>query len=382
MALFVPTSNAGVSYYRMWTWAVAAHRQRAMNVNCLWWKKDQNETHPWEVDIEDPRYRSRIVGEIWAHFQKADVVVFQMVHTQAALDLFLAMKEASAARGGKVPVLVEIDDNMLSTADYNPASSVYGPGSYFRDVAVKQFRAADGLIVSTPYLKEVYSELNKNIEVVQNSLDFKVWRGLKRAKRPGIRIGWAGGASHEGDLKIVEPVVHNILKKYRDVRFSFVHGIPDFLRGIPRVECVTHFSRIDKYPAFLAARGWDIGIAPLVDNAFNRGKSNLRWLEYAGLGIPCVASNVGHFKETLKNGVDAYLANSNEDFEAYLSRLIERRSERTAMGARANDRARRDFNTDVSVFDYEQILRRFASRGQVVPVEDPEYAQSNKEAVA
>lgn len=386
--LFVPTSNSGVSFYRFWNFSVAANRTRAMLANVLWWQKDLNEIHPWETEISEPGHGARIINEIWERFLWADVVVFQMVHTHAALDIFLSMKEAAAdakipelreKRGiphrGPTPVVVEIDDNMLSTADYNPASAVYGPGSAFRDIAVSQFKAADAMIVSTPYLKDLYSDLNDSIEVVPNCLDFKIWGNLRKKKRDGIRIGWAGGASHEGDLKIIELVVHNILKKHKEARFVFVHGIPKFLRNIPRVECVDKFSRVDKYPAFLAQRGFDIGIAPLMDNAFNRGKSNLRWLEYAGLGIPCVASNVGHFKETLRHGEDALLADTPEDFEAHLSRLIENKSERKAMGQRAYRRAAKDFNTDAEVFRYAEILKGIADRGQIRPIEQPEYAQ-------
>jgi len=377
--LYIPTSNAGVSYYRMWSWNVAAHRNRAYLSHMPWFKYDQTENHPWEMDIEDPAHRTRIFNELWDHFRKADVVVMGMVHTPAALDMFLSMKEASAHLGGKVPICVEIDDNMLSTADYNPAAPFYDPGTPFRRLAVEQFKAADAMIVSTNYLKEVYSDLNENISVVHNSLDFKVWdRVQKRGRKGQIRIGWMGGASHNEDLRIIQPVVKNILAKYSNVRFVFVHGIPDFLKGIRGVECVKKFTRIDKYPHFLGSLGFDIGLAPLVDNAFNRGKSNLRWLEYAGMRVPCVASNVGHFAETLVNGKDALLADTPDGFQAALESLITDRAKRRQIGNAAYERARQDFNVDRNVFAYEKILREIVSRGQVKKIETPEYAQQVK----
>ena len=368
----IPTANSGVSYYRLWAWAEAAHRNRAMHVECLWFKYAATETAAWEVDIIDPEFRPRIMGEINAKVRMADVVIMGMVHTPAALNLFLSIKEAYP----NIPVVAEIDDNMLSTADYNPASNFYGPGSQFRDVAVQQFKAADAMIVSTAYLKEVYGDLNENVHVVENSLDFKIWDRLQVKHKPGqIRIGWAGGASHSEDLRIVEPVIKNILAKYRNVRFVFIHGAPSFLKGIPGVEIVPRFSRIDKYPGFLASRGFDIGIAPLVDNAFNRGKSNLRWLEYAGMRVPCVASNVGHFKETLRPGHDALLADGPEDFQLSLEVLIGNRDIRRRMGNNAYERAKNDFNTDKNVFAYRDILRTIVDGGQVNPIVQPEYAQ-------
>lgn len=376
--LFIPTSNSGVGYYRSWLWAVAAHRNRAFYADCLWYTYEALETASWEVDILDPAHNARIMNEMNAKVRMADVVIMGMVHTPAALNTFLAIKEAYP----HIPVVAEIDDNILSTADYNPAAPFYDPGSRFRAVAVQQFKAADAMIVSTANLAEVYGEMNANCHVLHNSLDFKVWNKVQRKTKAGIvRIGWAGGASHTEDLRIIEPVVRMILNKHSNVRFTFVHGIPEFLKGIKGVECVSKFARIDKYPKFLGDRGFDIGIAPLVDNAFNRGKSNLRWLEYAGMRIPCVASNVGHFRETLTSGGDALLADDPQQFALHLDALIRNKDLRRRLGNAAYERARKDFNVDKNVFALEEILRAIVAKGQVNKIERAEY-ESPVEATA
>ena len=354
----------------MWSWAVAAHRNRAMLVNMPWFQYSQTETSPWEVDITEPQYYARIMNEINAHVQKADVVVFQMVHTPAALNLFLTIKEAYP----HIPVVAEIDDNILSTPEYNPANPYYSPGAQFRDLAVQQFRAADAMIVSTPYLRDLYSDLNPNVHVVENSTDFKVWDKVKRKEHSGVRIGWAGGASHAEDLRIVEPVIRKTLENHKNARFVIVHGIPDFLKEIDRVDGVQKWSRIDKYPKFLGERGFDIGMAPLVDNAFNRGKSNLRWLEYGSMRVPCVASDVGHFAETIRNGVDGILCRDEKDWLDAFSHLIAHKTDRRRIGNAAYERIRKDFNTDTNVFAYESILRGIVEKGQVNRIEMPEYA--------
>lgn len=370
--LFVPTSNSGVGYYRSWLWAVAAHRNRAFFAECLWYKYDATDTAMWEADIVDPHFSARILNELNAKVRMADVVIFQMIHTAPALNLFLSVKEAYP----HIPVLAEIDDNMLSTAEYNPAAPFYDPGSKYRSLAVQQFKAADAILCSTANLAEVYSELNPNTHVIHNSLDFKVWDRVQKKNKAGIvRIGWAGGASHVEDLRIIEPVVRNILAKHKNARFTFVHGIPEFLKGIRGVECVSKFARIDKYPKFLGDRGFDIGIAPLVDNAFNRGKSNLRWLEYAGMRVPCVASNVGHFKETLNSGTDVLLADDTAQFELHLDALITNKTLRRRLGNAAYERARKDFNIDRNVFALEEILRGIVNKGPVNTIEAPEYDQ-------
>ena len=367
-ALFISTSNAGVGYWRVWSWVLAAQRNKAMFAHAPWYEKGLNETHPWEVDVMDPYYKHRILDELNDHAKKANVVVMQMAHTPAALNMFLSLKETY-----KIPVVAEIDDNMISTADYNPANPFYSQGEDFRKIAIDQFKAADAMIVSTPYLREVYSEFCYYIEVVPNAIDFKVWDNLKRRDTKGqVRIGWAGGASHNEDLKLIEPAMRNILAKYKNVRFVFVHGIPNFLKNIDGVECIQRFERIDRYPQYLASRRLDIGLAPLVDNAFNRGKSNLRWLEYSALKVPTVASNVGHFKQTIKDHYDGLLVEPDE-WESALVELIENEDRRRWIGKHAYRRVRTDFNIDKEVFYYAKVLKEIVDRGLTKKIEEADY---------
>jgi processive 1,2-diacylglycerol beta-glucosyltransferase len=400
-ALFISCSNAGVAFWRMQSFVSAAHRVKAGFFLMPWWDKSLTSTHPWEVDLEDPLYKRRIHDELWDHAQKADVIVFQMVHTPAALETIRGLQSAlsrcrcghfmghhqneSGPCGGegcrcsgavfksRTPIVSEIDDNILSTPTYNPADSVYQPGSMFRSIAVEQFKMSDAMVVSTPYLQEVYGEFCENIQVVPNSLDFRIWDNLKHRRNTDlVRIGWAGGASHEDDLRIIEPVVRKTLEAHRNVRFCFVHGIPEFFKDVERIEAFHQFTRIDRYPQFLASRGFDIGLAPLVDNAFNRAKSNLRWLEYAGLKVPCVASNVGHFAETIRNGVDGVLCSDEYEWTSALNDLILNPVTRKSIGTAANRRARKDFNVDSTVHHYAKILQEIVDKGPVVKIDNPE----------
>lgn len=358
--LFIPTANSGITYWRMFNFAQAMNRQGIAEADFLWWQKDLNEIHPWQYQVTEAVTKHAILGEMNHCVQNADVVIMGMVHTRAALETFYAIKDAYPDK----PVLADIDDNILSTPTYNPADAFYHPGSMFRGVAVDQFKAADGIICSTPYLAELYSDFGDTY-VVTNAIDRRAWQNLKRKNKPGIRIGWAGGASHDEDLAILKPAVDAVLKARPEAKFVFVHGIPAFFKNRDGVECVHRFARIDKYPAFLAAMDFDIGLAPLVDNAFNRGKSNLRWLEYSALGIPTVASRVGHFAETIQDSQDGLLADSPEAFTAAILRLVEDRELRRNMGATAKARIDADFDADKTAAAYVEVLRGIIERGPV-----------------
>lgn len=359
--LWIPCMNSGVTYWRMYLPCLAGIRNRTIDGRLLWWQKDLNTNHPWQTDVTSNQFRARILGELEAGIRIADVAVMGLTHTMAGLTTMMGLRECY----GK-PVVVEADDNVLSCPTYNPASAFYKPDSPIRKIAVAQLREADAVIVSTPYLKEVYSEFNDHIYVVPNSIDFEVWGKASRKHNKGkITIGWMGGATHEADLEIAIPAIKELTAKYPQVEFYFLHGASKAIRGIKGVRINNKFARIDQYAKYVAAAGFDIGMAPLVDNAFNRAKSNLRWLEYSALGIPCVASNVGHFAETIHDGSDGMLCDTPDDFTNALESLVVDKCKRRMMGAEAKERVFKDFNIDRTSAKYGEILKEIRDRGQI-----------------
>lgn len=370
--LFIPTQNSGVTWWRFYNFVNAAFYERAMDAHLMWWQKNLNEIHPWQIDLMTAEYRARILNEMDANVRKADVVVMGMIHTNAGLDMMMGIREMYG-----LPVVMEMDDNILSTPEYNPASECYAPGSKLRELAIKQMREADALIVSTPYLKQIYSEFNDNIYVMPNSIDFDLWGKANRERTKGkIVIGWAGGASHVDDLAIIEPVVEKIAAKYPQVLFKFIHGISPSLKGKKGVKHIPQWAPSYEYPKHIAKQGFDIGIAPLVDNAFNRGKSNLRWLENAALGVPCVASNVGHFAETIRHGEDGILCDNADEMFSALEGLITNKEKRREMGRAAYSRAYSDFNVKNTCVKYADALAEVIERGQIKRA-TPVYKDSN-----
>jgi glycosyltransferase involved in cell wall biosynthesis len=350
-ALFIPTCSSPVMYWRIQSFVECAFRTgKAMFQNPLWFKDLRNAFQPWQAKMTngpeyDPIFIRSFVPMIESGARQADVVIMQYPTEEGALELFDSIKQEFP----HIPVLTEIDDNILSVPDFNQAFETYDPNSEVRSRVVRQLKASDGVIVSTPYLKEIYSDFNNNIWVIPNSIDFKRWGSVRMKSRPGIRIGWAGGSGHEGDFEPISGAIHRIAEKFDDVRFCFVNGpagkgLPDFLLDVPNIEHHRTWVPVLRYPQMLASQGYDIGIAPVRDSAFNRGKSNLKWLENSALGIPTVAARVGHFAETVNDGVDGLLYSSEAEFEQKLTALITDRKLRSKIGLAAKERVRQDFD--------------------------------------
>ncbi|WP_256217487.1 glycosyltransferase [Pseudomonas sp. NBRC 111119] len=147
----------------------------------------------------------------------------------------------------------------------------------------------DRFVVSTQPLAEAFAGLHDDIRVVPNTLEPRIWSGLSALRRQSRkpRVGWAGGASHTGDLEVIADVIKELAG---EVEWVFFGLCPAKLR--PYIHEYHESVAIEHYPATLASMNLDLALAPVEQNLFNDCKSNLRLLEYGACGFPVIASDV------------------------------------------------------------------------------------------
>ncbi|WP_051710316.1 glycosyltransferase [Andreprevotia chitinilytica] len=157
---------------------------------------------------------------------------------------------------------------------------------------VKSLRRAltmvDRFVVSSEPLADAFAGFHPDIRVVHNRLPVEWWGSVASQRRVGRkpRVGWAGGASHTGDLELIADVVKELAG---EVEWVFFGMCPDKLR--PHVHEFHGGVPISEYPAKLASLNLDLALAPLEYNQFNDCKSNLRLLEYGICGFPVIATD-------------------------------------------------------------------------------------------
>jgi glycosyltransferase involved in cell wall biosynthesis len=350
---FICTTVSGVAKYRMGNFAWMMRKWP--NVETVLWPYSASTTlqNPWQVDMLS---RPDIMQTIDDLCDKADVVVWQTLDFPHSWDLWQSMK----LRHQK-PFFLELDDYI---SDIPPDHEAYEHYKGKRHkIIMAQMAHSDGLIVSTPYLAEQYKGRNAKIYVVPNSIDFREWKGLELRRHNRLRIGWIGGGTHGKDLEMVAPVLEELLSKYwkKDLWFYCVHGCPELYKKWPRVYHTLKWANINLYPRFMNSFKFDIGIAPLEDNNFNRGKSNLRWLEYSALKIPCVASPLPDFVWAIQDGKTGFLASDLKDWKDSLTMLIELEGLRREVGRAAYEKVKSDFNVVKTSRSYLQVLREVAA---------------------
>lgn len=262
----LPLQDTGVGLYRILQPLITAKQQGLIKDNPI---------YPFTGDNQSQHYA---LGDDWwlKICKDADVVHSTIASNQ---DFLLKLMNLRKLYGFKL--FFDIDDNLYSVSLDNPAGREVEKLKHNFETCLK---LCDGVTVSVPNLKQVYSELNDNIFVNPNFVTKEMFN-FPRKRHKGIRIGWRGAHGHKEDLEMIRPVIEAIKKNYKVTFVTF--GInPGW--GDEHHEWVDSFS----FPKKLASLNLDLAVIPLIDSAYNRCKSNLAFLEYSALGIPTVTSPV------------------------------------------------------------------------------------------
>lgn len=210
---------------------------------------------------------------------------------------------------------------------------------------ITAIRLCDGVTVSSSELRRVVQRyVDAPVRVVPNSIDLRWFRRVLHGVRrrvPPLTIGWAGGARIVEDLEPVAEAWGRIAKRYPHVQFVVQGFVADvLLDAVPR-DRMHHLPwlPLEEYPRALT--NIDIGCASVANTQFNRCKTPIKVWEYAAAGAAVVASDT-LYGPVLRDGVDGLLAETADEWEAALARLVEseglrrqlRRNQRRVMAER------------------------------------------------
>lgn len=189
---------------------------------------------------------------------------------------------------------------------------------------------ADMVFAGNAYLADWCSNYCKRVEVVHTAVDIS--RYSPGAARPGdkIAIGWIGTASNFPYLETVFGVLKKLLREFPQLEFHVCADKTPAFDG-PRFY-YTPWSETNEIP-FL--RALDIGLMPLPDDEWTRGKCSFKMLQYMACGIPAVVSPVGMNIQVLKDWNTDFAAAGEKDWEVILRLLIGNSDLRSSAGLQA-----------------------------------------------
>lgn len=251
-------------------------------------------------------------------------------------DIVLIQREASflgtsfaekRAFGSGARVIFDFDDSIW-LADTSPGNKkwewIKKPEKFFRNISYAHY-----VIAGNEWLAEKARAVNKNTIVIPTTIDTAVHVPMPEKRGPGVvTIGWSGSISTIKHFEQLVPVLARLKKKYGDKVRVRIIGDKDYSHKKLEITAVAW----SKETEVMELNTFDIGVMPLPDDEWARGKCGLKGLSYMACGVATVMSPVGVNREIINDTQNGILAMNEEDWFVSLALLIENKELREKLG--------------------------------------------------
>ncbi len=208
------------------------------------------------------------------------------------------------------------------------------------------------VIAGNAYLAEFARQYNRKVTIVPTTIDVAKYTLRQKPQTDVPVIGWSGSFS---TVPCLETIRGALMRLARSRRFRLrVIGTAEYQLGGADVQASAW--RADTEIDDL--RAIDIGLMPLPDDAWCRGKCGLKALQYMGLGIPAVVSPVGVNSTIVKDGESGYLATTEEEWVRKLDLLLSSPELRQKIGAAGRLTVEQEYSAQVHA---PRVFNIFAS---------------------
>lgn len=280
-------------------------------------------------------------------FRKYDIIFIQ----REALFFGTSFFEKRAVKSG-AKVIFDFDDSIW-LEDTSPANRKFAwlkrPSKFFTNV-----QCAHLVLAGNAYLAGKTGSPGKTV-IIPTTVDTDFHKPLKLPRNDRqITIGWAGSISTIKHFERIIPVLIKLKSEFGSLIHIKLMGQEKYVHPLLEVEGVkwTHETEVEVLNTF------DIGIMPLPDDEWARGKCGLKALTYMACGIPTVASPVGVNSEIIDHGKNGFLAGEEEQWFEYMKVLIKDRELRQKIGSAGRETVCKNYSVEVWKSHYLTIMEK------------------------
>ena len=204
-------------------------------------------------------------------------------------------------------------------------------------------RCCEAVICGNSFLADFFSRWNRNVVVIPTAVDTELMRPAEESAGELV-IGWTGTSDNFRYLYGIEGSLRVVLEKHKDARLRVIADVRPMFRelDVERVEFVQWGEQAER----VALRSLTVGIMPLEDSVWARGKCSFKMLTYMASGVPVVASPVGMNAEVLGLGEIGFGATTSDEWIDALDILLSDAEKARAMGMRGREVAVRYFSVE------------------------------------
>lgn len=218
-----------------------------------------------------------------------------------------------------------------------------------------------GVIAGNRYIAEHYAQRGARVWVVPTSVDTDLWRPGGEKTGEEWTVGWIGTESNIKYLAPLEEALADFLAAHHGSQLLIVSDRRPVLRRLPSARW--RFARWSAAREVELLREMDVGLMPLDDTEWARGKCAFKMLSYMAVGLPVIVSPVGVNREILEKDELGLAAVTSADWFGALRQLYENRAAARRMGERGRRIVEAEFSVRRNVHQLAEIFREAARKG-------------------
>jgi len=243
----------------------------------------------------------------------------------------------------------------VESVDYDDAAHCkYERWPVLRKKIARLMAAAEMVVVGNNHLAGYARKFTPHVTVIPTVVDLAAYPNHQDATPSStIRIAWIGTPMTANYLKPLIPELERLQTKHPNVGFRFIGA-----GSLP-----TNGLRIESREWSAATEGQllsecDIGIMPLCDTEFTRGKCGLKLIQYMACGLPVVASPVGVNRKIVEENRNGFLAANSGEWFKKLEALVENAELRRRLGESGRSKVAAEYTVEQGLAKWLKILEK------------------------
>ncbi len=257
----------------------------------------------------------------------------------------------------KIPYVYDFDDAVFHTYDEHP-------NRLARRLLAGKIRTVIGgaqcVIAGNEYLADYARLVNRNVHVLPTAIDLDRYpAAAERDPSRTFTVGWIGSPSTAEYVRDIEPALASFCER-RGARLVLV-GFGTLCKLATRAAEVRPWSEETEVAEISR---FDVGIMPVPDTLWGKGKCGFKLIQYMACGVPVIASPVGVNTQIVEHGVNGYLTTGSDDWTAALESLYANATLRRTMGAAGRQKVAAEYSLQVTGPRFAALLQQAFRSGR------------------
>ncbi len=216
----------------------------------------------------------------------------------------------------------------------------------------KIIKWADVVTTGNSFLQEFGKQYNKNVVIIPTTIDLKNSHNqpTNHSHSP-VNIGWTGSHTTMSYLDLLIPILQELEKEHHFTFTIISNEKPNYdLQSL-------RFIKWKKETEIEDLSSINIGVMPLTDSEWAKGKCGFKALQYMALEIPALVSPVGVNTDIIEDGKNGYLCATSEEWKEKLSVLLNNQQLREQIGKEGYKTVRTKYSVEANRDNYLKLFQ-------------------------